>query len=248
MKIKVEAISDKGCVRSKNEDMILIDGIFLRDNSYFRELEINEQSFQRIFAVADGIGGHKGGEYASEIVLTQMDLLARSIQSNLNFAELKEFLDKEIRSIHQFLLHQGISDPEKSGMGSTFVGLLLYQNKVFLINIGDSQCYRFRNGFLSQLSRDHTLREMSGNQHVAANIIINSFGGGESIFFDFADISEKIMPGDAILLCSDGLTNELGIEEIESILENRENIGSLLEKAKQNGGKDNISILIISFS
>ena len=113
-----------------------------------------------------------------------------------------------------------------------------------MINIGDSRLYRFREGILSQLSRDHSLSEMTNNPDAPKNIIVNSFGAGQKIFFDFEDISTRILDSDILLLCSDGLTGELTDEEIEPILCQPDSIDILINQAKDHGGKDNISIII----
>ena len=100
-----------------------------------------------------------------------------------------------------------------------------------------------------QISKDHSLREITGNKDIASNIIINSFGGGEKIFVDFDSIGSKIFNDDVLLLCSDGLSDELNDEEIEETLGNKKNIvDELLKKAKNKGGKDNISIILVYLS
>jgi protein phosphatase len=100
-----------------------------------------------------------------------------------------------------------------------------------------------------QISKDHSLREITGNKDIASNIITNSFGGGEKIFVDFDSAGSKIFSNDAFLLCSDGLSDELNDEEIEETLGNKKNaVDELLKKAKNKGGKDNISIILVYLS
>jgi len=244
MKLIVNAISDVGNVRTNNEDMILIGNEFLRDASKNYEFDFESSEHPFLIGVADGMGGCKGGEYASEIVVTEMNKVARILTNDFLLTDLKSFLKEKITTIHLRLLDEGSKDSEKIGMGSTFVGILFFQGSIFLINVGDSRMYRLREGILTQLSRDHTLSEMANNPSAPKNVIVNSFGAGEKIFFDFEDISQRIINDDAIILCSDGLSSELTDEGIESLLSKSIDSALLIEAAKKNGGKDNISVII----
>lgn len=247
MKLIINAVSDIGNVRTNNEDMILVGNEFLRDASKNYEFDFESSEHPFLIAVADGMGGHKGGEYASEIVLAEMNKAVRDLKNELSNAELKSFLNERITAIHTRLLDEGAKDTEKTGMGSTFVGILFFQRSVFLINVGDSRLYRFRERILTQLSRDHSLSEMTNNPDAPKNIIVNSFGAGQKIFFDFEDISQRIMNDDKILLCSDGLNSELTDDEIESVLADNHGSSLLVEAAKNKEGKDNISVIIIHY-
>lgn len=246
MKLIINAMSDIGSVRENNEDMILVGNEFLRDTSKSYEFDFDTSEYPFLVAVADGMGGHKGGEYASEIVLTEMNKAVRDLKNELSDADLKIFLNERITAIHAQLLDEGVNDPEKTGMGSTFVGIFFFRDLVFLINVGDSRLYRFRDGILTQLSRDHSLSEMTNNPDAPKNIIVNSFGAGQKIFFDFENISQRIINGDKILLCSDGLNNELSDEEIELFFAQEIESLELVKLAKEKGGSDNISAVIIS--
>jgi protein phosphatase len=247
MKLIIQAISDIGCVRSKNEDMILIGNEYLRDTAKTYEFDFDSSEHPFLVAVADGMGGHKGGGYASEIVLNKMNEVIKDIDRNLDLHTLKSNLTDKIKSIHNFLLEESKKDKEKEGMGSTFTGVLFYSNKLYLINIGDSRIYRFRDNILSQLSKDHSLSELSGDPNAPKNVILNSFGAGEIIFMDFEDISERVINEDTLLLCSDGLSGELEDEEIERILSTPLSHISLVEAAKKMGAKDNVSVVVISY-
>jgi protein phosphatase len=132
-------------------------------------------------------------------------------------------------------------------MGSTFVGILFFQNSIFLINIGDSRLYRFREEILTQLSRDHSLSEMTNNPDAPKNIIVNSFGAGQKIFFDFEDISNRILHNDKILLCSDGLNSELADDEIESLISDTLDPIRFVSAVKNKEGNDNVSVIIIHY-
>ncbi len=247
MKLTISAISDIGNVRENNEDMLLIGNEFLRDDSLEREFNFDSAEHPLMIAVADGMGGHQGGEYASEIAITEMNAAVCDLKNGAADTDLQKYFSDRVQKIHQKLLEEGTMDETKTDMGSTFVGILFFQNSIYLINIGDSRSYRLRNGLLVQLSRDHSLREMTGNPDAPSNIIVNSLGAGEKIFCDFEDISQRVLSGDSLLLCSDGLSDELDDEEIETILSNSSNALDIVNAVKSKEAKDNISVILAYF-
>lgn len=247
MKLIIQAISDIGCVRSKNEDIILIGNEYLRDASKKYDFEFDSSEYPFLVSLADGMGGHKGGGYASEIVLQMMISALKEIDRNLDFDALKATITEKIKIIHNYLLEESKKDKEKEGMGSTFTGVLFYNRKIYLMNVGDSRTYRFRDGILTQLSKDHSLSELSGDPNAPKNIILNSFGAGQKIFMDFEDISERTITEDTLLLCSDGLSGELSDEEIEKILTLPESYMALIDEAKKRGAKDNVSVVVMQY-
>lgn len=244
MKLKISAISDKGCVREHNEDMVLIGDDMFRDDK--REVVVELQDKTKFFvAVADGLGGHNAGEVASEIVLQKISEKIKTLEDGLTEKDIAEKISHWAREIHSYILNEGNKDISKKGMGSTLIGVLFYNNVAYYMNVGDSRLYRYRRGNLMQISRDHSLRELTGDEKVPSNIILNSFGGGEKIFVDCAPVGGKILNGDILLLCSDGLSNMVSDDEIEELLSDEKAIDKLLAKAKDRGGEDNISIVLI---
>lgn len=249
MQLKITAVSDKGCVREHNEDMILIGNDIFRDGRKEILIDLNEENKIFFVAIADGMGGHNAGEVASEMVLRKINRKIINLETGLTEKELNLKISEWVKEIHANILLEGNKDIDKKGMGSTLIGALFYNNKIYFLNVGDSRLYRLRNGFLMQISRDHSLREIMGNEDIASNIITNSFGGDEKIFVDFDSAGSKIFNEDAFLLCSDGLSDELNDEEIEETLEDKKNaVDELLKKTKNKGGKDNISIILVYFS
>jgi PPM family protein phosphatase len=246
MKLLIQAVSDIGCVRNENEDSILIGNEVLLNISKEYEFEFDSVEYPFLIAVADGMGGHKGGAYASQKVVNDMNQAIRALQPNLTLSDLKNTLRSEIIRIHSDLIDEGLKDQLKVGMGTTFIGLLFYNNSIVMINIGDSRLYRYRNDTLTQLSKDHSLRELTNDPNAPRNIILNSFGGGKNIFFDFEDLSQRTLENDTLLLCSDGLSGELSDEEIEKSLSDKMSLSTLLEKVKYFGGNDNISIVLVT--
>jgi len=245
MRLSIDAICDKGLVRDTNQDMILVGTEMLRDQAKSYEFDFVSSDAPFIVAVADGMGGCQGGECASQLVAEGMKKAIGELPGNLDSTGLKCVLGEKIKSIHSLLLTQNGVTLETSEMGSTFVGLLFYNDGIFFINIGDSRLYRFRDGILVQLSKDHSLAAVLDDPTMAKNIVINSFGGGERIFFDFEDISERTFEGDVFLLCSDGLNSEVQDEEIETILRNQDSHSLLVNHAKRKGGKDDMSVVVL---
>lgn len=229
-------ITDKGKVRSHNEDSIVLlkkDGVF---------------------AVADGVGGNANGEIASKKATEILEKTFKSkVEKNLDekyFLDLFLNIDKEISKLVK-------SDKGKNGMATTLV-LAYVKNKRFLIgNTGDSRAYIVNKDFMLQITDDHSfvdelvrsgkISEEEAINHPNKNIITKALGFSDDPKPDFfvGDIKDE----DIILLCSDGLTNELSDKEIEDVIRKNKKIKSacdeLVEKAKEKGGKDNISIILI---
>ncbi len=248
MILEVSARCDIGLVRARNEDIILVGNELLRDCAAAYTFDVNETSAPLMIAVADGMGGHKGGATASQLVATDMYLAAYSIAQNMPHEDMKALLKDKMTTIHNRLKLEGEADAEKANMGSTMVGLLFYGASVFLINVGDSRMYRYRDGILSQFSRDHSLSAMTSNPEAPKNILMNSFGAGAQIFFDFEDITGRIIADDLLLLCSDGLTGELSDEEIELLLAQNANTDMLVDAAREKGARDNVSVVVVRYS
>jgi len=245
MKLAVAAISDIGRIRHNNEDMLAVKGEFVRDGSYTEEIEVAEKKF--LIAVADGMGGHNGGELASEFVLQRMSAMAESLPPTENDESLQMLLDQHIRQVHVALNQLGKQNPGLKGLGSTFTGILFHYGRLYLIHIGDSRLYRYRRQIIALLSKDHTLRNMLNDPSIPANKIANCFGGGvDDIFFDFEALTDRLLDDDMLLLCSDGLSGELTDDEITQALTNNADCAKLVQLAKERGGNDNISLVMIS--
>ena len=237
-----------GCVRSNNEDMILVGKKLLRDDRLQGAVEPDKENPIFIVAVADGMGGANAGEVASQIVLEMFREGVFGLATGLDDEALKVAVNSLCLDIHQKVLQEGIADPAKRGMGSTLVGLLYYEGRLVLINAGDSRLYRFRNDTLMQISRDHSLHNLSGNSEAPSNVIFNSFGGGTTFYVDLEPAGKQILDGDVFLLCSDGVSDMLNDKEIEEILAGEGFEDALLEASKNKGGEDNISYVLVEVS
>lgn len=276
MKLSIAGVCDVGSVRENNEDMILVGTALVRDGRFRAEWQIQAGGPLPLIAVADGMGGANAGEVASRLLLERLrDRLGSVVQNQDEEkieGEVEGKVDEEIdeeakvkgedddrneaavvsgikdicKGIHGELLAEGASDPSMSGMGSTLIALLWHRDPPLLINAGDSRLYRHRGGTLMQLSRDHSLRALYGDAQAPSNIVVNSFGGGESFYVDVEAAGKRVLDGDIFLLCSDGISDALKDDEIEAILSAPGAEDELLAAAKRNGGRDNISYVLVT--
>lgn len=244
MLLKSEINSDIGCVRANNEDLILFAGEYFRDNSAKQIVEISD-SVRFAAIVADGMGGHNGGEIASEIALRLFDDFILDLADGLDESGINISLKEWTEKTHRLILHRSYELPAQEGMGTTFCGLLFYGEMVFALNIGDSRLYRFRGGILKQLTTDHSIRQLTGDLSQGSNQIYNSLGAGESAFIDIKNLSGQLLEDDLYLICSDGLSDMVEDEEIEQILTENPSGETLIAAAKNAGGKDNISVILL---
>src|SRR5215213_1578207 len=233
--LQAGAATDVGRVRQMNEDRFLAD--------------------ERIFAVADGVGGHQAGEVASQ---TSVETLLREFNEG---EPTVDGLVAAAEAANQAVWQLAQGSREKRGMGTTLTALALVQvdgdEELALINVGDSRAYLLQNGELMQLTEDHSLVEelvrdgkltpAEAQVHPQRSIITRALGMEPVIEVD----SWEIIPytGDRILLCSDGLTNELSDERIASTLRQladpQEAAHDLVRQARAAGGSDNITVVVV---
>jgi PPM family protein phosphatase len=242
MRLQFNAIaqSDLGLVRDGNEDSALISA--------------------NLIAVADGMGGHAGGEVASAIAINTLQQLlpvindpAIDLDSRADlFLNISYEADAEILRVSK-------EKPELSGMGTTLTALSLSDNQVDLLHIGDSRCYRFRDNKLEKLSYDHTVMQELLDQgrltpeevfdHPQRSLLTQALMGDSGI--DPVLMSYEVKAGDKFLLCSDGLTNVLSeLEIIKTIKATAEDklLAELIKETKAKGAPDNITIVWASIA
>lgn len=246
MKWNISAVSDKGCVRQNNEDMILVGEKFIRDSNFKIVIDLDNLNPPFLMvAVADGMGGMEAGEIASQLTLQMFkDNITNDLQLGLDHNSLQDYIDALCKKIHNHILQISDTDPSRKGMGSTLAGLMYYQGTVMLLNVGDSRIYRLRNNILKQMSNDHSLRELTRNDDVPVHIITNSIGGGKATYAEI-DFAKRIFDKDIYLICSDGLSDMLCDDEIERILLAENPHDHLLKSSMNRGGHDNISYIIV---
>ncbi len=217
----------------------------------------NEEEFLkkgRLFIVADGLGGHKGGRVASSLAVKIVGEEYYKSEHEDIYAALVSAIEKANREIFE----KGKSDEALERMGTTCTTVVIRQPYLYLAHVGDSRAYIIRNDIIKQISTDHTLVEEMVNSgiiskkeaktHPDSHILTRSLGIHEDIEVDILDPPIKLEEGDMVLLCSDGLTVYLSDEEIKKILK-KEEINKACEKlidiANSRGGRDNITVEII---
>ncbi len=244
--INISLACDIGCIRSNNEDMILISGETYRDIEDEFTISI-KNSGRFVAAIADGMGGHNAGEIASEMALKSFDDFIIGLPDGLSDTDFRRMLDEEIIRIHQYLNRYGLETDGCNGMGTTLVAWLTFGNRIYIINCGDSRLYRYRNGFLCQLTTDHSEQKRKGDPTIPSNQIYNCLGGGGNhAFADVLDITTKVFEDDVFILCSDGLSDYLCDDKIETSLLGKADASALVSKAKAIGGVDNISVVLLN--
>jgi PPM family protein phosphatase len=249
MKLEYIGLTDKGRVRNHNEDSYLANGkIFSSLNRGGEKsitiIELTETPL--IFAVADGMGGHEGGEVASNMAL---ELLKEKIVF-LPEENTIDFIRNTFQEIHMEVLRMG-REMDKNGMGTTLTGCIFWKTKFFVFNIGDSRVYRFRGDYIAQLTRDHSLREETGDETLQKNIITSCIGGGiEEIRIDVTDFSPKIADGDLFFLMSDGIVDSLTDDDLEACFQSKaksisDTLTNVLELSLDKGSTDNVTGILI---
>lgn len=205
-----------------------------------------------LYIVADGMGGHKAGDYASHYMA---ETLIESVTEDEEKNPIK-IIRKAIEQANEKVLEKSLSDEELAGMGTTVVVATVIGHYLYVANVGDSRLYLITDK-ITQITKDHSLveemvrigeinREQARN-HPDKNIITRAVGIEKKVKIDFFDM--RLEKGNLILMCSDGLSNMLEDSQIEKIIkkggELSEIAGELVEQANQNGGKDNIAVILI---
>ena len=244
IELDISAASRTGCVRSQNEDMILVDNQFIRDD-YYRKQAVLDGDDRLMVAVADGMGGHNRGDIASDDVLHNLQYFFFDIPSCLSAGDFNEAIVGWLESINNYVASKGRADEQFKGMGTTLVGFTYYNHDFYSMNCGDSRLYRFRNHQLVQLTTDHSLSNMVVGEK-RKNIITNCIGGGcVSSYIDMVQMTDDVFSGDIYILCSDGLTDMLSDEEISILMEQHVDADTLCDAAIEAGGIDNVSCCVI---
>ncbi len=268
--VKTFGITDKGNVRASNEDQFLIAELTKTMRIWQASLPDTKAQFgderAHLFLVADGMGGHQGGEEASALAVVAiqqftLNTLKWFFESNKQEAQrvLAQF-QTALRHADVQVREQAAEHREFSGMGTTVTMAYHLDAQLCVVHVGDSRAYLFRDDELQQLTRDHTLMaEMvrSGAiqpeevaQHRFRHVITNVVGGNDAGVVVEAHAVE-IQPGDRLLLCSDGLTemvtNDAIVATLRAELDPEPACRSLLAQAKDAGGRDNITLLIVRF-
>jgi protein phosphatase len=239
--VKALAITDIGKRRQLNQDFVFTSTLPLGN-------------LPNLFVVADGMGGHKAGDYASKCTVeTIVEEVAKSKKT-----EPVQILDDAIQCANRLIRKKSLEDESMDGMGTTVVASTLVDGTLYVANVGDSRLYVIDGKqSITQITRDHSLVEemvrMGGidretaRNHPDKNIITRAVGASLSVNVDFFEVPMKTT--DTVLMCSDGLTNMIEDPDILRLLNAEKELKAkaelLIKTANDNGGKDNIAVLLM---
>ena len=232
-------LTDTGRVRSHNEDSVTI---------------VKNASGEHLMIVADGMGGHRAGEVASSMVVTQIGTRFSNLSTIGSKMDAVKWLKENVDEVNASILKYGEEHTESMGLGTTVVMALLTKDFLIFVNIGDSSGYVLKNKVLHKITKEHTLvnflvetGELTPEEainHPKKNVLMKALGASEKQELDIFDVDPNV---DAILLVTDGLTNMLTMDQVEKVLNDDElkyedKLIKLIKKCNARGGTDNISI------
>ena len=270
--VEIHATSHVGRVRKGNEDNYLLlnisrslawtssqdDGEFVIESQSF---EVDDSGV--VLAVSDGMGGALAGEVASKMAVESVSekLLADDVEETLTPEAYEYHLIAKLYNAtvnaNQLVHQQGRSDPQFQGMGATFTGLGVTPAGIDIIQVGDSRAYLVRNGKIYQVTKDQSLVQQlidaqqispeEAETHTLKNVILQALGAQNEIY----PVSARLAPnqGDVLLVCSDGLSNKVSAASMQRIVtehydELQMACAELVKEANENGGEDNITVVI----
>lgn len=240
----ISASSRVGCVRTNNEDIVLVGEKLLRNGVCSSSFETTGEN-RFLMALADGMGGHNCGEVASMDTLTNLQFFFDDLPSNLDEKALRDSMDNWLSSMCLAVDAKGRENPMFRGMGTTLVAMFYYSGQYYWINCGDSRLYRLHQGELEQLTSDHSLSNALGLKKHSSQIV-NCIGGGTTdAYIDMDNITDDVASGDVFMLCSDGLTDMVSDEQVKDLLNKSLDADTLCEAADNVGGYDNVSVIVI---
>ena len=238
--MKSYSITDVGQKRTVNQDFVFTS-------------ETPVGNLPNLFVVADGMGGHKAGDFASSYAV---EVLLSTLREDENSNPVK-IIRAAIENANTQLLREASDNETMSGMGTTMVLVTIVGHYAYVANVGDSRLYLVDENKISQITKDHSLVEEmvrmgeisrdDARNHPDKNIITRALGAGRDVDVDFFDI--RLTPGDILLLCSDGLSNMVPDEDIRQVIRTSETLEEtgrrLVSMANDNGGRDNIAVVLV---
>ena len=241
--MRVAYKSVTGEIRENNEDSVYVD-----------------DKFRQLYIVADGMGGHNAGEVASRVAIDSfVEYIKENYTDGIDAGEMGDLFVGAVSHCNKKVYEIGRNDEELKNMGTTFTVVAIIKGRAVIAQVGDSRAYVYRDKKLIQLTKDHSyVMEMvrqgkitveEAKVHPKRNIITRAIGTDEEVKVDI--VFEPLKENDLILLCSDGLYSMITDNDIEKCLKKRKKISDivneLVDKANDNGGKDNISVIIIEY-
>lgn len=243
MTYEFSAQTDKGRVRTNNEDAVAID----RDT--------------QLAILADGMGGYNAGEVASGMattfVRTEMARWLAQAGAAPQSTDVRRALEICVENANHAILGASLSNPHYASMGTTLVVGIFSGSRLILGHIGDSRCYRLRDGAMRQITRDHSwlqeqvdagiLTAQQAAQSSSRNLVTRALGVEPSVLMEINEF--EVAPGDLFLMCSDGLTDMVADDVLAELLRAPLSLGEkttlLINTANTNGGRDNVSVLLV---
>ncbi len=238
--MKAYALTDVGRVRAMNQDYI-----------YSSPEAVG--TLPNLFLVADGMGGHKAGDFASRYMVENLVVYLNRSRGKNVVGQLKNAIDQVNRGLYE----ESLNNEELNGMGCTLVAAVVEDDLLYVANVGDSRLYLIHGDLIHQVTRDHSyveemvaLGQMDRDSQAynrQKNIITRAMGISASVDTDFFEVN--LEAGDYFLLCSDGLSNMVDNREICRIVSGpgtlKEKAESLIREANMRGGSDNIAVVLV---
>lgn len=236
------ALTDPGLSRDNNEDSVAFD------------------SATHLGVLADGMGGYKAGEIASGMatafIKSELSRWLSEAGPQANLIQIRRAIEICVDNANLSIFNSSNSNPQYSGMGTTLVVGVFHGNKLLLGHVGDSRCYRWRANQLAQVTRDHSLLQeqmdaglLTPEQAAISpnkNLVTRALGVELGVMLELHE--HLVAPGDIYLMCSDGLTDMVSDLAIARVMQQSVPLGQVAEDlislANQNGGRDNISVLL----
>jgi len=239
--MEFRVVCNKGRVRENNEDA-------------YKIYDPKDETFS-FCIVADGMGGHNGGEIASNLAVNELARYVLDLYKKQYINKEEQLLEDAIKHANRKVFTKAQQTPHLLGMGTTLTVAFFKNGYAYIGNIGDSRAYLFRNNKITQLTLDHSyvaelvrkgkLTKREARHHPQKNMITRAVGTEKDIEVDV--FYQKLIPDDVIILCTDGLTNMLDDEEIANILRDSgfdESPQKLVDAANEKGGYDNITVIL----
>jgi protein phosphatase len=243
--VEVAGLSDVGCQRENNED------------SYLYWEPSGDEEFQRkgrLAVIADGMGGHEGGQEASRLAVETV----REVYDQAFRDDPQAALVESCGAAHARLKDYADRHPAFQGMGTTCTALVLRGRQLYFAHVGDSRLYLVRDGSILRLTRDHSyvgrlvesgiVRAEDAEKHPQRHILTAALGAGRELSVDSAQRSVALLEGDDLLLCTDGLWSVVTEDELETTVSGNapaECCAALVKLARQRGGPDNITLQVL---
>jgi len=236
------AKTHKGLVRKKNEDYFFVD-----EN-------------KGLYVIADGMGGHNGGELASRMAVEYVaENFIIAADNHVKKSELDKLVKKIVQKSNEYVYQKSKENSELEGMGTTLTLAVLRNDRVHLYHVGDSRAYMISSGEIKQLTTDHTLVEVllkngditeeEAKNHPKKHIITRAIGSEELIIPDMYEY--KIVEEDLLILCTDGVTNHIEEHEMLEIFRDKsldESCDTIIDLANERGGRDNITLIALKYA